>query len=353
MLAGVASFSFMDAGLKLLSRHYPPMQVAALRGLSALPLVFPWAMYAGGPKQLVNVRWPLHLVRGVLSVFMMVTFVFGIQQLSLAKTYALFFVAPLLIAIFSVVHAGRTRQSRAVGRDRHRIRRGALRVARQNIGLGWAAPLAILGTALCYALSSILGEDHRAHGHHAVDGVLDDLHARDRRDGLTCAAAGWQAHSQRALPAHRRRRGHRRRRAMGHHQGVQARAGRQRGAARILGHGLGDPDRPVRLVGGARVADAGGRRRDHRQRPVPAAIRERGAEMGTFLIRCNRFLLGIARWRTFSRKTHGRVSGLFGNTSRAWRSRSSPNSCCRRWIRSASSAAVSRCRTPSRCSPST
>ena len=33
MLAGVASFSLMDAGLKLLSGHYTPMQVAALRGL--------------------------------------------------------------------------------------------------------------------------------------------------------------------------------------------------------------------------------------------------------------------------------------------------------------------------------
>ena len=47
MLAGVASFSFMDAGLKLLPAHYPAMQVAALRGLAALPLVFAWAMYAG------------------------------------------------------------------------------------------------------------------------------------------------------------------------------------------------------------------------------------------------------------------------------------------------------------------
>ena len=97
MLAGVASFSLMDAGLKLLSGDYPPMQVAALRGLSALPLVFAWAMYAGGPRQLLNVRWPLHLIRGVLSIGMMVTFVFGIQQLSLAKTYALHFAQEELV----------------------------------------------------------------------------------------------------------------------------------------------------------------------------------------------------------------------------------------------------------------
>ena len=154
MLTGVAAFSFMDAGLKLLSSHYPPMQVAALRGLAALPVVFAWAMYAGGPRQLVNVRWPLHLIRGVLSVIMMVTFVFGIQKLSLAKTYALFFVAPLLIAIFSVVmlgeRVGRTQWvAIAIGFA------GVIFVRPPEI-VGWVAPLAILSTALCYALSSIL-----------------------------------------------------------------------------------------------------------------------------------------------------------------------------------------------------
>jgi drug/metabolite transporter (DMT)-like permease len=122
--------------------------------LAALPLVFAWAMYAGGPRQLLNVRWPLHLIRGVLSVIMMVTFVFGIQQLSLAKTYALFFVAPLLIAIFSVVMLGEhVRRAQwvaiAIGFA------GVLFVRPPEI-VGWAAPLAILGTALCYALSSIL-----------------------------------------------------------------------------------------------------------------------------------------------------------------------------------------------------
>lgn len=33
MLLAVGFFSLMDGGLKQLSGHYPPMQVAALRGL--------------------------------------------------------------------------------------------------------------------------------------------------------------------------------------------------------------------------------------------------------------------------------------------------------------------------------
>ena len=156
MLTGVAAFALMDAGLKLLTAHYSSAQVAALRGLSALPLVFMWVLYAGGPGQLVRVRWPLHLVRGVLSVFMMITFSYALKELSLAKTYALFFIAPLLIAVLSVLMLG------------EQVRRaqwlaiiigfaGVLIVLKPDTaGFGWAGTLAVLCTAFCYALSSVL-----------------------------------------------------------------------------------------------------------------------------------------------------------------------------------------------------
>jgi drug/metabolite transporter (DMT)-like permease len=157
MLLGVASFAFMDAGLKLLTAHYPSAQVAALRGLSALPVVFMWVLYAGGTSQLVRVRWPLHLIRGVLSVFMMVTFTFALKELSLAKAYALFFIAPLLIAVFSIFMLGeRIHRAQwlaiAIGFA------GVLIVLRPDTGtgFGWAGTLAILCTALCYAFSSVL-----------------------------------------------------------------------------------------------------------------------------------------------------------------------------------------------------
>lgn len=156
MLAGTAAFAFMDAGLKLLTAHYPSAQVAALRGLSALPVVFVWALYAGGAGQLLRVRWRLHLIRGVLSVIMMITFTFALKQLSLAKAYALFFVAPLLIAVLSIVMLGeRVRRPQwlaiAVGFA------GVLIVLKPGaIGFGWAGTVAVLGTAVCYSLSSIL-----------------------------------------------------------------------------------------------------------------------------------------------------------------------------------------------------
>jgi drug/metabolite transporter (DMT)-like permease len=156
MLTGVASFSFMDAGLKVLTAAYPSAQVAALRGLCALPIVFLWALYSGGAGQLVRVRWPLHVVRGVLSVLMMLTFTYALKELSLARTYSLFFVAPMLIALISMFVLGE-RVARpqwiaiAVGFL------GVLIVLKPDTaGFGWSGSLAVLGTALCYALSSTL-----------------------------------------------------------------------------------------------------------------------------------------------------------------------------------------------------
>jgi drug/metabolite transporter (DMT)-like permease len=156
MLTGVASFSLMDAGLKVLTEHYPAAQVAALRGLSAWPVVFLWALYSGGARQLVRVRWPLHIIRGVLSVLMMISFSFGLKELTLARTYSLFFIAPMLISIASIFVLGE-RVARpqwlaiAVGFA------GVLIVLKpETSGFGWAGSLAVLGTALCYAFSSVL-----------------------------------------------------------------------------------------------------------------------------------------------------------------------------------------------------
>jgi drug/metabolite transporter (DMT)-like permease len=156
MLVAAASFAFMDAGLKLLTAHYPAVQVAALRGLAALPVVFAWAMFSGGPRQLIQVRWPLHLVRGVMAVFMMVTFAYALKSLTLAKAYAIFFVAPLLIALLSIVllreRVGRV-QWVAIGIGFI----GVLIVLKpEATGFGWWGTLAVLGTAVAYAVSAVL-----------------------------------------------------------------------------------------------------------------------------------------------------------------------------------------------------
>jgi drug/metabolite transporter (DMT)-like permease len=85
-----------------LSAHYPPFQVAALRGASSLPWLLAWALLSTGLAPLLRVRWSLHLLRGVLGIVMMVAFVYALKTLPLSTTYSIFFVAPLLITALSV-----------------------------------------------------------------------------------------------------------------------------------------------------------------------------------------------------------------------------------------------------------
>ena len=155
MLLAVAAFSLMDASMKTLAPHYPPMQVTALRGLTSLPLVLLWALVDGGPGQLVRIRWPLHLLRGVLSVIMLVAFVYALRQLPLAETYSLFFVAPLLITALAVPILGEK-----VGWRRWLaifIGLGGTLIVLRPSGQGMLSlgGLAVIVSAVGYALSAI------------------------------------------------------------------------------------------------------------------------------------------------------------------------------------------------------
>lgn len=155
MLAAVALFGAMDAGLKLLAPHYAPMQVATLRGASALPLVLAWALATVGVRGLLRVHWPLHLLRGVLGVAMMAGFVYGLRTLPLTTAYAISFVAPLLVTALAVPilgeHVGPRRWTAiAIGLV------GVLVVLRPTgEGMFTLAGLAILLAALCYAAGAI------------------------------------------------------------------------------------------------------------------------------------------------------------------------------------------------------
>ena len=156
MLAAVGMFALMDTGLKLLSAHYPPFQVAALRGLSSLPLVLAWALWTVGWRPLLRVRWSLHLLRGVLGIAMMASFVYALKHLPLSTAYSIFFVAPLLITALSVPilgeHVGPRRWTAiAVGLL------GVLVVLRPTgEGVLTLAGLAVLVAAFGYAVSAIL-----------------------------------------------------------------------------------------------------------------------------------------------------------------------------------------------------
>jgi drug/metabolite transporter (DMT)-like permease len=106
MLTAVAAFSGMDTLLKLLSEHYPPMQVVALRGVAAVPFMVLPLLAMGRLKALKPVRLGMHLVRALLQLFVLVSFVYAVRALSLADAYSIFLSAPLIVTALSVPFLG-------------------------------------------------------------------------------------------------------------------------------------------------------------------------------------------------------------------------------------------------------
>ncbi len=155
MLIAVFMFSLMDTAMKLLSAHYPAMQVTALRALSSMPLVCVYVGWRGAFRSVFQVSWGMHLFRGVLGIAMLSLFAYGLQTLTLATTYSIFFIAPALITVLSVFflkeHVNRARWSAIVVGML-----GVIVVLRPDgAGMLTLSGLAILGSAACYAVSAI------------------------------------------------------------------------------------------------------------------------------------------------------------------------------------------------------
>jgi drug/metabolite transporter (DMT)-like permease len=102
MLVSVACFAVMDSMLKLLSEHYPSLQVAFMRAAASLPFVLLVIVARGRLDRIKPVNIRLHLFRGALAVLMLYSFINAVRESSLATTYSIFMFAPLLVAALSV-----------------------------------------------------------------------------------------------------------------------------------------------------------------------------------------------------------------------------------------------------------
>lgn len=102
MVAAVFVFSIMDALMKRVSAHYGPLEIACLRSLASLAfLALPIAWHRSW-RTLTAHGLLFHLLRAVLGITMLSSFVFAVHRLTLAQTYSLFLAAPLLMTALSV-----------------------------------------------------------------------------------------------------------------------------------------------------------------------------------------------------------------------------------------------------------
>ena len=157
MLIAVTFFSGMDAILKTLAASYPATQVAAMRGLCALPLVCLYVVWRKETGALLKVRWRLHFLRGGSSILMLSLFTFGLRELGLAEAYTLFFIAPLLITILSMPVLKETVSPRHWGAIGVGMAGVVVALRPDQDAFFSIGALAVLAAASCYAMSAIAG----------------------------------------------------------------------------------------------------------------------------------------------------------------------------------------------------
>ncbi|WP_347821514.1 DMT family transporter [uncultured Planktomarina sp.] len=111
-------FSVNDMLIKLLSDGYALHQIVFTRSLTGvLLLMIVIIPFSGGYGALRTQRLGLHLVRALFVVAANLFFYMALADMPLAIVVAIFFIAPFLITIFSVIFLGETRGQMAVVGD--------------------------------------------------------------------------------------------------------------------------------------------------------------------------------------------------------------------------------------------
>ena len=104
LVAGIAVFSVQDLILKLISGTYPLHQAMLLRSLTAIPLLLAITrLFDGTLATLATPGWPAMLGRGGLNFLAYTAYYLALAALPMATTVALYFTAPLIIVVLSVL----------------------------------------------------------------------------------------------------------------------------------------------------------------------------------------------------------------------------------------------------------
>ena len=108
-ICAAISFSVNDVSIKFISGTYPLHEIVLFRAL--ISLIISLAILVpldGGYRQLRTTKLHLHLLRGLLVVLANSFFFLGLAVMPLSDATALFFIAPVVITMFSVIFLGET-----------------------------------------------------------------------------------------------------------------------------------------------------------------------------------------------------------------------------------------------------
>ena len=106
IVAGMACVTLNDALMKWLSPTYALHQAVLIRSFFSVGLLLAIAAATGGLAQLATQRPGLHLLRGLLVIFINSVYFLALAAMPLAEAMAIFFIAPIFITLLSVPMLG-------------------------------------------------------------------------------------------------------------------------------------------------------------------------------------------------------------------------------------------------------
>ncbi len=108
-VGAAAAFTLGDMAVKSLSGSYPLHQVTLIRAFVALGLLVGLVIpFTGGLAQLRTRRPVIHLLRGCFLLGANMAFFLALAAMPIADATAIFFISPMVIAVFSVIFLSET-----------------------------------------------------------------------------------------------------------------------------------------------------------------------------------------------------------------------------------------------------
>ncbi|HPD91482.1 MAG: DMT family transporter [Rhodobacter sp.] len=106
-VGGSLAFSLGDMSIKFLSGGYPLHEIVLIRSVIGLAILLGAVIPLAGGYGLLRTRQPgKHLLRGAFVVAANMTFFLALSAMPLANATAIFYVSPLMIALFSILFLG-------------------------------------------------------------------------------------------------------------------------------------------------------------------------------------------------------------------------------------------------------
>ena len=160
-------FSCQDAITKVLTHSLPPPAFIMIRFWAFLAFALIFAHFNGGIKNAFHSQRPLlQIIRGLLLIFQIIIFAYGLKQLSLASMHSLFVMFPIFVTLLAVPILGETigwRRMMAVVISFA----GALLILRPGMGIFGLEALFPISCAILFAIYNILTRMTSHHDHYS------------------------------------------------------------------------------------------------------------------------------------------------------------------------------------------